>query len=75
MTEVKPIFFHDCPALGNHTRLPRAFMSDSSKKYVLYYQHKCPFCSQTAGEKVLAKGVTETQDGYSIDTSKAEKLQ
>ena len=72
--ETNPVYFHNCKVLGPETRLPRALMSDSSNTYILYYQHKCPFCNQTGGEKVLADGVTETATGYSIDTTKAEKL-
>lgn len=72
--ETRPVYYHNCPALGPNTKLPRALMADKEGKYILYYQHKCPFCSQTAGEKVLANGVTETVDGYLIDEKKAEKM-
>lgn len=73
--ETRPVYFHDCPALGSHTRLPRALMADSDGEYIMYYHHKCPFCSATAGEKEYAKGVTPRPDGsYSVDTRIAEKL-
>lgn len=74
-TEPKEVFMHDCPVLGKDTRLPRALMSDSSHTYVVYYQHKCPFCNETAGEREWATGVTPTGiNGYTIDTEIAEKL-
>ena len=50
-------------------------MADTNKEYILYYQHKCPFCSYVAGEKVLGKGVTEHEDGsYSVNINEAERL-
>lgn len=73
--EATPVYFHDCPALGAHTRLPRALLADDKGEYVLCYYHKCPFCSATAGEREMAKGVTLNADGsYSVDTKIAEKL-
>lgn len=70
-----PVYFHDCRALGPHTRLPRALLADRSGEYVLCYYHKCPFCSATAGERELAPGVTLNADGsYSVDTTIAERL-
>lgn len=75
MAEAKYVYYHDCRALGPNTRIPRAMMADRNKEYILYYHHKCPFCSQTAGEKVLGPGVTENEDGsYSVDTAIAERL-
>lgn len=68
-------YFHDCPALGPHVKLPRALVADASGEYVLYFQHKCPFCSQVSGDREYAKGVTVNPiGGYDIDTSIAEKL-
>jgi len=70
--EATPVYFHDCRVLGPHTRLIRALVENGG--YIIYYQHKCPFCSQTSGEKELATGITETETGYFIDTRIAEKL-
>lgn len=73
--KAEPVYFHDCPALGPHTRMPRAFIADRDAEFVLGYQHKCPFCSKTAGKFVPASGVTVNTDGsYSVDTRIAEKL-
>lgn len=73
--EATPVYYHDCPALGNHTRLPRALMASEGGEYVLFYQHKCPFRSKTGGERVYSKGVTVNPDGsYNVDTSIAEKM-
>ena len=72
--ETNPVYFHNCPVLGKDTRVPRALMSDDKHEYILCYYHKCPFCSYTAGEKEMAPGVTETENGYRIDTTIAEKL-
>lgn len=75
VSEPTPVYFHNCPALGPHTKLPRALIADKAGEYVLCYQHKCPFCSQTAGEPELAPGVTRNSDGtWSVDTRIAEKL-
>ena len=73
-SEPNPVYFHDCPALGPHVRVPRALLTDNTNTYVLCYHHKCVFCSYTAGEREMAKGVTETATGYRIDPSIAEKL-
>lgn len=73
--EATPVYWHDCRALGPHTRLPRALMADSTGEYVLYWQHKCPFCSQTAGDKVYATGVKPLPGGgYEVNTVIAERL-
>lgn len=72
--EATPVYYHDCPALGKDTKLPRALMADSKGEYILYYQHKCPFCSKTGGEIEYASGVTPTANGYLIDPKIAEKL-
>jgi hypothetical protein len=72
--ETNPVYFHDCVALGAHTKLPKALMADRTGNYILYYHHKCPFCNTTAGEKEMAPGVTETPTGYSVDITKVEKL-
>lgn len=78
MTEVlepTPVYFHDCRALGPHTRVPRALLADRNGEYILCYQHKCPMCSYTAGEPELAPGVTRNLDGsWSVNTAIAEKL-
>lgn len=74
MSDVQPVYFHDCRALGPHTRIPRALMADSNNEFILYYQNKCPFCSATGGEREYASGVTPTADGYDIDITKAERL-
>lgn len=68
------VYYHNCPALGDNTKLPRALVANEG--YIIYYQHKCPFCSATAGGKEYAKGVrADTLGGYYIDKSIAEKLQ
>jgi hypothetical protein len=54
-TEAEPIYFHDCPALGPHARLPHAALANKDGSIVYAYQHKCPFCSQTAGELELTE--------------------
>lgn len=75
--EATPIYYHDCPVLGDKTVTPKAFMVDSTGEYILYYQNKCVFCSYVApGTKEFAKGVTpDTLGGYFIDEKIAEKLQ
>lgn len=76
ITDSNRVHFHNCPVLGPHTRVPMALVADKTREYVLYYQHKCPFCSQTAGEPDFAAGVTQNNDGsFSVDTKIAEKLQ
>jgi hypothetical protein len=72
--ETTPVYFHDCPALGKNIKLPRALLADDKGEYILYYHHKCLFCSETGGEREYATGVTPTADGYLIDTKIAEKL-
>lgn len=73
--KAEPVYYHDCRALGPHVRTPRAFIADRDGEYVLGYQHKCPFCSKTAGEFVPASGVTVNSDGsYLVDTRIAEKM-
>lgn len=75
MPEVKPVYFHDCPALGPHTRLPRGLIADKQANYVICYQHKCPFCSATAGEREPAPGITFIdEDTYTVDLTKVERL-
>lgn len=70
-----PVFYHDCVALGKNTILPRALMADSEGEVILYWQHKCPFCGQTGGQRVLAPGVSENSDGtWSVDMTKVERL-
>lgn len=72
--ETSPVYFHNCPALGPGTRVPRALLTDKTNNYILYYHHKCVFCNYVAGEKEMAPGVIETATGYSIDPDKVEKL-
>lgn len=73
--ETTPVYYHYCKVLGPDTRVPRALLADKDGEYILYYHHKCVFCSYTAGEKELAKGVYEAKDGgYYVDTKIAEKL-
>lgn len=73
--EPTPVYFHTCPMLGPHTRVPRALLADQNGEYVLGYQHKCPMCRYTAGEFEPASGVTVNDNGsYTVDTSKAEKM-
>lgn len=79
MTEVlepTPVYFHNCPALGPQTRVPRALLADGNGEYILCYQHKCPMCGYKAGEPELAKGVTLNPNGtgYLVDTTIAEKM-
>lgn len=74
-SEPKPVYYHDCPALGPDTKLPRALKADTEAEYVLGYLHKCPFCGRMAGEYELAPGVTRLPDGsFQVDTTKAERL-
>lgn len=73
MNEVEPVYFHNCPALGPDTRIPRAVRLDKENKVVLMYHHVCPFCSATGGDPEYAAGVTPNPDGsYSVDMSKAQ---
>lgn len=49
--------------------------ADREGKYILGFQHKCPFCGATAGDFEAGVGVTVNPDGsYLVDTTKAEKL-
>lgn len=56
-------YFHDCPALGKNTKTIRAMKMDGNNEYVLYFSHKCPFCSAESGEREYSDGVTENEDG------------
>lgn len=70
-----PVYYHDCPALGSNTKVPRALVADREGNIILFYQHKCVFCSYVAGDRQYAKGVTPLPDGgYSVDMSIAERL-
>lgn len=74
-TETKYVYYHDCRVLGDNTKLPRALMADSNSEFILYYQHKCPFCSQTAGEIEYAPGVMpDPNGGWFVNTNIAERL-
>ena len=73
--ETTPVHFHDCPALGPNTRLPRALLANRNGEDVLGYHHKCPMWGQTAGEFEPGPGITVNLDGsYTVDTRLAEKL-
>lgn len=74
--KITPVYYHDCPALGPNTRIPRAVCLDNTSTIVICYRHKCPFCSATAGEIEYAKGVTPNADGisYSVNIDLAEKV-
>lgn len=73
--EVTPVYYHDCRALGPQARLIRALMADKDGEHILGQQLKCPFCLFTAGEFVLAPGVTRNPSGgYLVDTTIATKL-
>jgi len=76
-TEAKPVYMHDCPALGKNTKIIESTMlSDGDDKVLLYRQNKCPFCSKTAGEKRYGRGVIPLADGgYSVDMGLAEKFE
>jgi hypothetical protein len=74
--EATPVYYHDCPALGPQTKIIRATLADSKGEVILGYQHKCPFCLQTAGEWEPAPGVTILPEGgYSVDMSKAIRME
>jgi hypothetical protein len=67
-----PVYYHDCPALGKHTRVIEATSISKDNTVILGHQHKCPFCSHTADEFRPAPGVTVNPDGkYSVDMTKA----
>lgn len=73
--QTTPVYFHNCPALGPQTRVPRALLADRNGEYVLCYQHKCPMCGYTAGNAELAPGVKQNPDGsWSVNTAIAEKM-
>lgn len=72
----KPVYYHDCPALGSHTTVPEALMVSKDGTIVLGRQHKCPFCSYTADRLHPASGVTMIAPGkYEVDMSKAERVE
>lgn len=72
----KPVYFHDCPALGKNTKIIEATMLSSDNTIVLKRQNKCPFCSATAGEIRYASGVTPNPDGsYTVNMALAERVQ
>ena len=74
-TPAEYVHYHDCPALGPNTKVVRSMRADKSGEVVLYYQLKCPFCSYTAGDRELAPGVVENEDGtFSVDMVQAERL-
>lgn len=73
--KTSPIYYHDCPALGPHTKVVRATLLNKDNTIVLGYQHKCPFCSATAGEFEPAPGVKLLPDGtYAVDVTKAGRV-
>jgi hypothetical protein len=70
--EAKPVYYHDCPALGKRARVAEATMLSSDNTVVLGHQHKCPFCSYVADEFRPAPGVTVNRDGtYTVEMTKA----
>jgi len=48
MNETNKVYFHDCKALGKHTRLPRAY-SEIEPSRVFYI---CPFCNYFIDEEI-----------------------
>lgn len=50
--EAKEVYYHDCRVLGKHARLPRGILMTDNNTKVAAIQHKCPFCSRTAGELI-----------------------
>jgi hypothetical protein len=73
--EAEPVYYHDCPALGRHTRVIEATMANKDGTVVLGRQHKCPFCSYCADEFRPTQGVTVLANGkYAVDMSKAERM-
>ncbi len=73
-TEATPVYRHNCPALGKDVILPRALVVNNG--YIIFYQHKCPLCNETAGNREYAEGITpDTMGGYYIDEKIAHKLQ
>lgn len=48
--DAEPVYYHDCPALGKHVKVVRAVLASKDGSEVYGWQHKCPFCSYTAGE-------------------------
>lgn len=73
--EATPVHYHNCPALGPQARIVRATLLDSKQEWVIGYQHKCPFCGETAGDFEFAEGVTSLPDGtLTLDPTKAIKV-
>lgn len=76
MNETRPVYYHDCPVLGPHTIVTEAVMLSDDKTVVLKRQHKCVFCSYTAGDVRYARGVAPQLDGsYLVDMSIAERVE
>lgn len=72
----KPVYYHDCRALGPHTKIIEATMLNKEGTVILKRQNKCPFCSATAGEIRYGRGVTPQLDGsYLVDMSIAERVE
>ena len=73
--EAKPVYYHDCPALGKNAKVIESTMLDNKNEVVLFRQNKCPFCSQKAGGRRYANGVRENIDGsFTVDMNLAERV-
>ena len=69
--EATPVFFHDCPMFGPHTRTIHTYMLSTDGKVQLGSQLKC-LCGHTDGPFEPAPGVTVIgPHKYSVDMSKA----
>lgn len=74
--EAKVVHYHNCRALGPNTKIIEATRLDSKNEYVIGYQYKCPFCSQTAGPFRPAPGIMENPngEGWLVDTKIAIRV-
>lgn len=72
ISEAEPVHYHDCPALGKHTRTIEATTLSTDGRILLGHQLKCPFCLVTGGNFRPAPGVTVIRPGqYTVDMTKA----
>lgn len=73
-TPAMPVYWHDCPIMGPHTRIPQAVILSQDKQYVLGRGYKC-FCGAEGGEPILGPGVQLLSNGqYVVDPNTAERV-
>lgn len=74
-TPAQPVYWHDCPMLGPHTRVQQAVLVSDDRQYILGYRRVCIFCGTEGGEIDMAPGVTLLPNGqYVVDPTTALRV-